>query len=528
MKRRGSLVGQVLTGNFKVTIFVVVVVVITLFVSLCTMYRTTCIAEAKTALKEATHELRFEIESALQQTDTLVKNESIMENLDREFDDNYELIGFIHKLTSFVTSIEATEYWEIDRFIIYSENPTLVESGYIRKASALSRFDRIRTSAQVGMQYFDWKNEIQKDEDGRNYLTLYRYIPMKYDCIAELKLFTDSSLPVDNVYNVSLIRAEDYEPDALCFKENIIDGFVLTARVPNAMLFMQYIRYMLLLTLFALVFLGATYYLSARSVYKTMKDILKLIEAIESGDILDKDESERQNELSVIKNKIAELTVNINEITTREYESELMRRRLEMEVLNAKINPHLLYNSLSAIKLVAFKEKSFKIADVTDTLIEYYRLVLNKGEDTITVVRELEYLEKYIDIYEISKKMEYDVTYDVCEEAFDIEIPHMLLQPVLENALVHGLNSTADARIGIKVYTEGDKLHVDIGDNGVGIEKERLYSLNRRENLGYGLTSVIQRADFYYDGDFDFHMDSEVGKGTTVHLTIAKRMKKGL
>ena len=504
-------------------------IVIVLILSFCNMCRNSYINEAETQLSESAHELKFEIESALQQTDILVCNEYIMEGLDTHFDKNYKVIDFLSDLTSFVSGIEETEIWEIDRFIIYSENPTLVNSGYVRSASGFPSFDDIRNSAQAGMQYFRWKSTIDEDEKGRSYLTLYCYIPMKYDCITELKVFIDDIIPKDNLYSIKLTEwNQAKEETSYRFRREILDGFVLTAEVNKGMLYKQYAGYLMLLILCAAAFLIITFLLAERSLNKTMKDILGLIAGIESGDILANDQSERWNEIAVIKNKIVDLTNKINEISTREYQQEFIRKRLEIELLNAKINPHLIYNSLSVIKLVASKENCLEICDVADILIKYYRLVLNKGEDIISVALELEYMEKYISIYRISKMMDYEVDYDICEEAFELEIPHMLLQPILENVLVHGLNTSANPCISIGVYLEGDKLRLEIGDNGVGIDEAKVRSLNNRENLGYGLTCVMQRADYYYKGDFDFHIESKLGEGTTFTLTVAKNVKNTL
>ncbi len=525
MRRRDSLVGHVLISNFYIIIAVVVVVVLAFLISLCSSYRTKMIAEAKAKLNDTTQEMRFEIEATLQQTDILVRNDSIMKKLDTDFDDNYELIGFMSELNSFVSGLGVTENWDIDRFIIYSQNPTLINSGYVRSASALPEFENIVKSCQIGMQIFRWKDAAETDSTGRRYLTLYRYIPMKYDCIAELKVYIDNILP----QGVELVSADSgLETDSLHFSDTLIDGFLLVAWVEKAALYRQYAIYLFFLGLCAAVFLAITFVLAERSVNRAMKDILGLIAEIESGDIMTDSQPERWNELSVIKKKISSLTDELSEIRTREYEYKLIRRKLEVEVLNAKINPHLLYNSLSAIKLVAFNEKNSKIADVADILIDYYRLVLNKGEDSISLVLEMEYLEKYIEIYKISKKTDYEVDFYVCEEAFDLVIPHMLLQPLVENAIIHGLNGSKDAHITISVRCQGDKLIIDISDNGVGIDEEKLKNLNNYRELGYGLTSVIQRADFYYDSDYDLHIESKPGQGTTASLTITKEMKRAI
>jgi len=525
MKRRESIVDHILRSNFNIIITVVILVMLLLFLAMCMFFRSSKISEANTQLVEVSHELKYEIDSALRQTDILVKNDSIIKNLDKEFSSNEELIQFTDAVTKFVSGLEETEVWEIDRVIMYSENPTLINSGYIRNSSLFENFEKIKSSMIIGMPYFRWNDTIDVDKKGRNYLTLYRYVPMKYDCIIELKLFTDSILPKDSKYNISLITSSDYKDDAtLKFSKSVIESFVLTAEIEKKMLIRQYIKYFLAFLLFGFVFLLTTFFLAQRSVNKAMRDILDLIDKIEGGDILDDSKPIRWNELFIIRNKISDLTNKLNEITTKEYQHELLRRKLEIEILNSKINPHFLYNSLSAIKLIAFEEKCPRITDATDSLIGYYRLALNKGEAIISVLSELEYLEKYIRIHKLSKDVDYDIDYD-CDEVLDIQIPHMLLQPLVENAIMHGLNNVPEARINICVYNEGKRLRIDVCDNGAGIDEDKLKKINDRKDLGYGLKSIIQRAEFYYGGEFDFHMNSTLGNGTVASLTIPKKIK---
>lgn len=528
MKKKHSLIGHVLAGNFRIIAAVVTVCIIIVFVSMCNSYRSKIINDARTQLTDSTRRFVTEVESAIYHTDALVRNESIMQGLDTEFDRNYKIVDFLGDLSSFVADFDK-EPWGIDKFIIYSENPTLINSGHVRNRLELRDFNYIRNTADPGMQYISWKKDIEEFK-GRSYLTLYRYIPLKYDCIAEHKVFTDGIFPEDNVYKISLIREpkSGLDKDPMRLFQPLMEGFVLTAEIDRGMLMKQYLIYLVKILLCGLGLLLLTFFLSERSVKTAMKDILSLINKIQGGDILTYDDDEEWSELAIIKNKISDLTKSLHDVSVREYKNELIRRKLEVSILNAKINPHLIYNSLSVIKLVAFRQKCMEVCDATDTLVNYYRLVLNKGEDTISVAMELEYLEKYIGIYKISKKKEYEVDYDVCEEAFDIDIPHLLLQPILENALIHGLNTAKHAYISITVYCEGDRLHIKIGDNGIGMDEETLARLNRHEGMGYGLNSVLQRADFYYGGDFRFSFESQQGVGTTVSLDIPRNITRSI
>jgi len=352
---------------------------------------------------------------------------------------------------------------------------------------------------------------------------------MEYDCVIVLKVFLDDIIKTngDNPYHIAIHPLKDIgQSGSLFFSEPLLEKFILTAEVPRSMLYGQYTLYFILLGILGIAFLFVVYVLSSRSVLRTMKDILNLITQIQSGELLAETEAGKSQweEVQIIKDKISVLTGQLNDLSRKEYEGQLVQKNLEIELLNSQINPHLLYNSLSAVKLIAFKERNKQIDEVVDALIDYYRLVLNQGKQLITVGKELEYLEKYIHIHEISKKISYEVDFDVCSEVFDIEIPHLLLQPIVENAIIHGLNTAKEACVTIGARAEGDELLLEVADNGVGIEPARMDELNRLERLGYGLSSVVQRAQFYYGDNFKLTFASATGQGTKVSLRVSKTM----
>ena len=531
MKKRSdrSLVNHMLVNNFSIIITAVLVVLLTVFIALCTYYRSGKIADARTQLAQSVASMRYAIEERIHQSDFMVRNTAVMSHFDDEFDDNYELVRFMNEFSLFLDSLDDTENATKDNFIIYTDNSYLVNSGHVLFSTNLKDFEKICEYSKSTMQYYYWSDLIREDISGRTYITLYRYIPRKYNCIAEMKIYTDASIPAKNPYNITLVKSEYTDSlSSLRFAEELPGGFSMTASITRGMLVKQYAYYALLLLLLGIIFLIVLYLLANRSVNRTMNDVLELIKEIETDSITEGDREEQWKEVNIIKTKISDMTRKLSESASKEYEQELLRRKLEIEVLNSKINPHIIYNSLSAIKLVAFKENMPAVSNMTDILIDYYRLVLNKGEDTISVALEMEYLEKYIDIYEISKKTAYDVEYDVPSDALDLRIPHLLLQPIVENAILHGLNTSKEPKISIKVRLDGDKLIITVTDNGVGIEPDRLRQLNSGENIGYGLGSVLQRAGYYYGGDFEFSISSLLDKGTSVTLTILKEMKSSI
>ena len=131
------------------------------------------------------------------------------------------------------------------------------------------------------------------------------------------------------------------------------------------------------------------------------------------------------------------------------------------------------------------------------------------------------YLEKYIKIHEISKKIKYDVEIDISSDAYELMIPHLILQPIVENAVFHGLGqNTQNPEISFFVSYKENTLVIEINDNGIGIEPEKLSLMNNKEALGYGLSNVVFRLDFYYGENYSLEFFSKDMKGTSVVMTI--------
>lgn len=216
-------------------------------------------------------------------------------------------------------------------------------------------------------------------------------------------------------------------------------------------------------------------------------------------------------------------------------------QKAELRTLQAQINPHFLYNTLDSIVWMAEAGKNGQVIQLVQALSRFFRSNLNKGRDWITLQDELEHVRSYLIIQHIRYRdiLEYEI--DVDEELFDCQILKMTLQPIVENALYHGIkNKRGKGRIRIVGRMEGEQdIRLTVEDDGIGMNEERLAQL--REQLGsqmlpeatgaevsggFGLHNVQQRIRLYYGDAYQVEIESRDQAGTSVSIRIPKQRRE--
>ncbi len=211
------------------------------------------------------------------------------------------------------------------------------------------------------------------------------------------------------------------------------------------------------------------------------------------------------------------------------------QQRIEMEVLASQINPHFLYNTLETIRMKAFKAGDKDVATAIKLLGKSMRYVLeNTGTSSTSLKKELEYIETYLQIQRLRfmDKVNYSLQIEEGLITAELDVLPLLIQPIIENAIAHGLEEVEEnGLITIMVYTtnmEGvDVLHIDISDNGSGMDAATLYRLRRKLNTPHlnpnkniGLYNINQRIKLFYGTQYGIQVESELEKGTKVLMLL--------
>lgn len=235
--------------------------------------------------------------------------------------------------------------------------------------------------------------------------------------------------------------------------------------------------------------------------------------------------SDTEDEIGVLVNSFRRMMDEINRLIDEVYVNRIARKEFELKALQAQINPHFLYNTLSSINWMAIRSNQKEISKVTLALSTFYRTALSKGEDIVSVGTCIKNIEAYIEIQLILHDYDFSVQWEIDETVSDEKMPKLLLQPIVENALEHGLDLKEDGEKCLQISLGQDEKDVilTVKDNGMGMEQEKAEALITYQAKGYGLKNVNDRICLMYGEDYKIRITSKIGEGTSVQMRIPKR-----
>ena len=211
----------------------------------------------------------------------------------------------------------------------------------------------------------------------------------------------------------------------------------------------------------------------------------------------------------------------------KEKEATDKQREAEIKALEAQINPHFLYNTLDTINWMAIDRDEFYISNAISSLATILRYAITDSNGTVCVRDEIEWLKKYIYLQQFRLKNKFVRIIEVAPEVLDIEIHKLLLQPFIENAIIHGFKGEQDEYIlEVLLRMENESLTIIIRDNGSGMEPDLVEKINNgqqvksEEKSHIGMDNAIMRLNMYCEGRAKVHVISELGKGTEITLLL--------
>lgn len=279
----------------------------------------------------------------------------------------------------------------------------------------------------------------------------------------------------------------------------------------------RYVLYIMIL----ISFMGIV--LSFRLSFNITKPILRLKEKIShfgKDDTLSDDMARQsKDEIWQLEQSFHDMIDRIRELISKINNEKEIQRELEFVALQAQINPHFLYNTLDTIGWIAKIKKQAEIEKLVLSLAKFFRISLHKGDKFITVQEELELVKSYVSIEQIRFPNRFDLTLDVDEDILGLKIPKIILQPLVENAIKHGISNMAEpGHIHIEGILNGSDILLTVSDNGAGFEQTS--ALPRQSMSGYGLKNVHKRIELEYGGGYGVNITSSPGAGTRVTLKL--------
>ena len=263
-----------------------------------------------------------------------------------------------------------------------------------------------------------------------------------------------------------------------------------------------------------------------------MNDLIVLSEELSQGHLDYRAKEPEVAELRVVTESMNDMAQNLHVLIEENAVKQFDLAQSELRVLQAQITPHFIYNTLDAILSLAEQGNSEQVKTMTYALSDFLRISLSKGQDWITIEKEIRHVEDYLTILQIRYGAMLTFAIDIPEEIMQTEMLKMILQPLVENAVYHGTKHVRRAgKVTVAATVAEDTIRFLITDNGIGMEDERLLEIQARlaqatvddsGEGGYGLYNVRKRLLLYYGNVASLDIDSTYRKGTTVTVTVPK------
>ena len=237
--------------------------------------------------------------------------------------------------------------------------------------------------------------------------------------------------------------------------------------------------------------------------------------------------SDSEDEVGILINSFRRMMDEINRLIDEVYVNKIALKEYELKALQAQINPHFLYNTLSMMNWMAIRSGQMDISKVTLALSTFYRTALSKGEDMVTIETCIRNMEAYLEIQLTMHDYNFTVEWDIDPDIKNEKMPKLLLQPVVENAIEHGIDEKeeGDKKLFLSFKGQGDDVEIIVRDNGTGMEQEKAETLVTYQAKGYGLKNVNDRIRLLYGEAYGIRIFSEPGEGTNVIMRFPKEIR---
>ena len=235
------------------------------------------------------------------------------------------------------------------------------------------------------------------------------------------------------------------------------------------------------------------------------------------------------SEFNKLSSSFEHMVIQIQELMEKVKNEEVALRKTELKALQAQINPHFLYNTLDSIQWMCEEEKTEDAITMVGALAQLFRISISKGYELIPIEKEIQHAKNYLVIQSYRYKDQFIYNFDIDEEVLPYLCNKITIQPIIENALYHGISRMVDeGEISISVHKVGNDIIMKIKDNGVGMSEEQVQNILKKERTdskGIGVKNVNDRIKIYFGNDYGIVVESELDVGTTITIKIPAVME---
>lgn len=289
----------------------------------------------------------------------------------------------------------------------------------------------------------------------------------------------------------------------------------------------QFYTVIIALVTLLLAFMASWYFTNA--IVRPVGKLRSLMKKVEEGELHLRFPSKTKDEIGQLGNSFNHMVQEIDNLIHLVYLEQREKREAELKILQAQIKPHFLYNTLDTIQWMAQDRDADDIVDIVVALTHLFRISLSKGREVIPLSDEIQHVESYliIQMARYEDKLSFDI--DIPQELQTLSVLKIILQPLVENAIYHGIKEKlSKGTIRIHGSAEDNKLVLVVEDDGVGFEAERLIQMNESfhairqsgEDRGYGLYNVNERIKLSYGSGYGLTIESERGQGSKIVVKL--------
>lgn len=544
-------------------------------------------ASASKTLEQAATNMNHILSSMIYVSNSINLNESVKKILDKqEGEDVGERWADFQTINNLFTSINSTYFPYDSYFTIIGENGHVYTS-WSRDDESLFMLEEAGLYREMVTNQFRWfpshanyASEYARGDE--QLLTMSRYIvedigQARYgvfiisvphrvflDFLYNAHTTSDSILLLLDEYNVPIVYGDAADRDlflALSGNERLQQqsgSFVSEADGASYMVnyhrlnrntwkIVELIPYRSLvgeiaglrnkLTLFLVLFLTLFLVISTIMAFSFTTPIRQLYQSmrrVERGDWSVRVKSRSQDEIGLLVRNFNHMVVNMKSLIDRLYEEQETKRELEMEALQAQIEPHFLFNTLNSIRWVAIMSESDNVSEMIGSLTHLLKMSISATDRMITIAEELENVKHYILLQKVRYSTRFDTVFDIAPDLLDVQIIKLILQPIVENAILHGMNRRGGSTIEIRGWRDGPDAVLAVSDNGKGMDERQLQKLIRAINSGkkmskgIGLSNVNQRLILSYGEAYGLAIRSAPDEGTTVTIRVPALQEREL
>ena len=359
----------------------------------------------------------------------------------------------------------------------------------------------------------------------RTMQTLEHYVDMIGEQIEQKKKVSENEKVLEDIRDVSSLVEEDIQAFIL-HEVNTIESVKQEIQKSVDLWMITNIVVLCIVLLFSV---GAAWFISG-SISNPIRELRQMTASIAEGNLNVRVENKNMDEITSLGISFNTMAEKVKELLENSIKEQEILKKAELKTLQAQIHPHFLYNTLDTIVWMAEANKSEQVIEIVRALSSFFRITLSKGRDWISIKDEVEHVRSYLIIQKIRYRDILDFRIEVDENILDYKILKLTLQPVVENALYHGIKNR---RSGGTIVIKGSKsedgyLVFEIIDNGIGMTEEILTQLQSEldndsidhtvKESGFGLNNVHKRIKLYYGKDYGICLNSEYNKGTNISL----------